>query len=401
MTSTYVTITPHDPIIARDGRPFGAGQGIRMRSLEWPYPSVLAGSLRTLLGKLSGTGFDAATVEMLKLISIAGPLASFEDQLYFPSPKDILIRDENGKRDTFALRPMPMRPDEGWNLPAGLWPTTLPDSVEKEFKPAKIPAIWSIDKMVEWLADPTGFSFVAPKDPDKLVVGDGFFDSLKKEVRVHVKIFPETGASEDRMLFETAGLDLSRKGRSSGLKLAARIDSVRNFGNVVNRLHELHPFGGERRLAEWKVDITQNGWACPKKITDALRVSRRIRMVLATPAIFDDGWKPGWLKQGIPPGAPENVKLGLVSGCLGRWKPISGYSLENAIVGPKEVRRLVPGGSVYFFNVLKGEAKELAEKLWLRPVSDGEQDRRDGFGLALWGAWDSLSESTQEQKKEV
>lgn len=44
---TYLKITSHDPIIARDGRPFGLG--IRMKSLDWPYPSVLAGSVRTML----------------------------------------------------------------------------------------------------------------------------------------------------------------------------------------------------------------------------------------------------------------------------------------------------------------------------------------------------------------
>jgi CRISPR-associated protein Cmr3 len=43
-----ILITPLDPVIARDGRPFNAGT--RMKGLDWPYPSVLAGSLRTLLG---------------------------------------------------------------------------------------------------------------------------------------------------------------------------------------------------------------------------------------------------------------------------------------------------------------------------------------------------------------
>jgi CRISPR-associated protein Cmr3 len=77
MSTMYLSITAHDPIIARDGRPFGIGQGIRMRSLDWPYPSVLAGSLRTMLGKLNG-GFLRNNInnllEDLLDIHIAGPL---------------------------------------------------------------------------------------------------------------------------------------------------------------------------------------------------------------------------------------------------------------------------------------------------------------------------------------
>jgi CRISPR-associated protein Cmr3 len=47
---------------------------------------------------------------------------------------------------------------------------------------------------------------------------------------------------------------------------------------------------------------------------------------------------------------------------------------------------MAPAGSVYFFEVLEG-AGDWAPDAWLQPVSDGEQDRRDGFGLSLWGVW--------------
>ena len=37
MSVTYISITPHDPIIARDKPRFGAGLS-RMKSLDWPVP---------------------------------------------------------------------------------------------------------------------------------------------------------------------------------------------------------------------------------------------------------------------------------------------------------------------------------------------------------------------------
>ena len=61
--------------------------------------------------------------------------------------------------------------------------------------------------------------------------------------------------------------------------------------------------------------------------------------------------------------------------------------METRSTGPKPVRRMVGSGAVYFFDVVppgQGQASKLAE-VWLAPVSDDIKDRRDGFGLALWG----------------
>ena len=45
---------------------------------------------------------------------------------------------------------------------------------------------------------------------------------------------------------------------------------------------------------------------------------------------------------------------------------------------------MVPAGSVYFLEVVEGDCGNLVENAWLQPVSDALQDRRDGFGLAVW-----------------
>jgi CRISPR-associated protein Cmr3 len=109
-------------------------------------------------------------------------------------------------------------------------------------------------------------------------------------------------------------------------------------------------------------------------------------MVLAAPALFKHGWKPGWLDdQGK--GVFAGVELQLIGACVERWKPISGWSYESPR-GPKPALRLVPAGSVYFFQTV-GNASSLAEQ-WLKPVADFSEDGqsgRDGFGLALWGPW--------------
>ncbi len=401
MKATYLTISPHDPVIARDGRPFGIGQGHRMRSLDWPYPSVLAGSLRTMLGMMSGGKFDANIVKALKQVAFAGPLPLRDGQIYLPVPKDILVREEDSR--AFALRPASMRDDEGCNWPSGnLQPAMLPGSVGEDFKPGKISAFWSVDKITEWLINPTGEDFNFPEK--------GSFDALEvpdKDERIHVKMDRRTGAAEETKLFSTVGLDLFALSKKGGI--AGRIEAEGIFEDQIGHIDNFHTFGGERRLSYWKVGEAQSGWDCPTDMLTTLKNSDKIRMVLATPAIFSHGWLPGWLHekdgsiQGRPPGAPEDLNLKLISACIDRWRPISGWSLEKDSRGPKAIRRLVSAGSVYFFKKEgSGDASSMAEKLWLRSVSDYEQDgqdKRDGFGLALWGIWDFADEKiTKEQK---
>jgi CRISPR-associated protein Cmr3 len=422
---TYLTITPHDPIIARDGRPFGIGQR-RMRSLTWPYPSVLAGSLRTIIGKQIGTDFkEAVIVRALKNISVSGPLPLWSDKLFFPAPKDILVRDDGDRRQAYALRPKKMKKmsedngREGCDLPKGnLLPTLLPMNVQ-DFKRAAVPYFWSAEMMTKWLIDPLGKDFEAPPDPEKADSGTNFLPSPQKDSRVHVQISPELGSSDEGMLFMTVGLDLTHKATPKGIQLAARFDATGIFENKVEIVDLFGTFGGERRLALWKTEATemmQKIWSFPEEIRQALddqkkRTSKqRIRMVLATPAVFSRGWLPGWLKieedliVGTPPlDDPAGLKLRLISASIDRWKPISGWSLEcRPRPGPKPIRRLVPAGAVYFFEVLAGDGSALAERLWLRSVSDKEpdgQDWRDGFGLALWGVWDFFDDDHRKDKK--
>ena len=441
--TTYLTITPHDPIIARDGRPFGIGQGIRMKSLNWPYPSVLAGSLRTMLGKLTGADFaPSETAEALKMVSVAGPLPLLDGQIFLPAPKDILVRGEGKKRETFSIRPQKLELGEGCDIPeCGLVPAMLPNRVQEEFKPSNIPAFWSWKMMAKWLCNATGDGFEAPPDLDagkkrlspckrpqktkKDLQEIYFLNVPKEESRFHVKIDPSLGSSEDGMLFETVGLDLTIKERTDGMKFAARVaaefkmhtsnekkELVNKFDSQATEIDSFGFLGGERRLSYWNAsEVAQEGWGIHPELANALaKETQRVRLILATPAIFKNGWFPGWLKpcgehlEGKPPGIPDecDLMLRLVSACVDRWKPISGWNLERNSRGPKPIRRLVPAGSVYFFEILEGKAIDLAEALWLKSVSDYEmdgQDKRDGFGLALWGIWDYANEETEEEQK--
>jgi CRISPR-associated protein Cmr3 len=391
--SIILQVTPRDPLIARDGRPFGAGQGNRMRSLPWPLPSVVAGSFRTALVK-AGTGdFSGDTPQRLMQIAVAGVFPVHGAQLYLPAPNDAVAEPRDDGKGIMALRQIvPQVITGGCNLPqSGLLPVMLSASQSGEdFKPTEVPAWWPIEKYTEWLLgnDP-GFD-------------SSFLGSPLQETRDHVCIDSQRGAAADGQIFATTGLNathLPRFGaersralneRFAEITLSARItipDSETAL-TIGQQYGIWHPLGGERRMVHWQREAEETtGWNCPARIRSTLATATKVRMILATPAVFKDGWKPGWLKNGLR-GELCRVKLRLVGISNGRWKAVSGWSLAPPR-GPKPIRRMVPAGSVYFFEVEKpGDAAPLADQ-WLQSVSDDEQEQRDGFGLAVWGTWNT------------
>lgn len=401
LAAVQVVISPHDPVIVRDGRSFSAGSegANRARSLDWPHPSTTAGAVRTFLGRQAAVKagrqavsifHDPAFIARLKEISIWGPLPQVGDDLYVPAPRDYIAYDV-GK--SAALRPERLSNGEGCNMPQpDLWPT----HVACQEKPQKPAAFWSINDAAAWLCQDKAGGFTPAHQ----------LAAIAKDERVHVRIDPASQTADDSQLFMTQGLvipDVQHQ-RARGLSetaLGMTTEAMRlallvhvrdgELAALARAMHGLQPFGGERRLVHFGVENPGSAWQCPANLCQALTGATGVRMVLATPAIFAGGWLPGWLDAqtlvGSPPGT-RGLRLRLRGACTGRWQALSGWSLEKGRRGPKPIRRLVPAGSVYFFEVVGGAAQELAD-LWLAPVSDGPQDSNDGFGLAMWGLWDA------------
>jgi CRISPR-associated protein Cmr3 len=394
--STILQLTPHDPLIARDGRPFGAGQGNRMRGLPWPLPSVVAGSFRTALVKATpGLDFSGTMPERLMQIAVAGVFPVHGGNLYLPTPNDCAWDDKTNT--VHRVQPIQLEDGEGVDFPDttnGLWPVRLTaEQATEDFKAKTPPAWWPLSNYEEWLN-----SSAVQYQADWF--SPAFLNSPRQLMRDHVALDAGRGAAAESQIFATANLHVShlpRFGvklddkkltfgdRFAPVELSARVDGGESGLNISN-VSLWHPLGGERRLVHWR-SAESKLWDCPQSIRDALAKTTQVRLILATPGIFAGGWKPGWLNQqleGTPPGCAVRLKLVGVSNS--RWKAVSGWSLAPPR-GPKAIRRMVPAGGVYFFTVEKpGDAASLAD-LWLQPISDDDQARRDGFGLAVWGTW--------------
>lgn len=380
---TVSLITSDQPLVFRDGRPFG---DIGMRGKEaqtWPFPSTVAGAFRTAVGRarspdyFSETNADkAANLErilQLRLETIL-PVCEGADgawKFLAPRPADALAVDA-GRDETqtgldvhgFSLRTL--EKGSGTDLPFSDWLYPLPASKEKPSR--RSPAFWNWDCFEQWLKTGKGFQNILPQ-----ALGT---NGPEFEERLHVGIEPETGIAKENALFASGGLCLrTQKRERLGLAVAFGGDA-----DGVGQVGTIH-LGGERRAAQ----VTRMPTSLP--VCPQLGESHYLRLVLLTPGDFN-GWCPEWLsaESGWHKPCPDlSTGLRLRSAFIPQWVPLSGWDFVKR--APKAMRKLVPAGAVYVVEVQDpSKAQDVAQTLWLRSVCKPEsQASRDGFGTVAVG----------------
>lgn len=385
-------IEPRDPLIVRDGRPFGADiAGARARSLDFPFPSTTTGGVRTRYGLAKGGNFDAALIAEVKGKSVRGPLLVELDaegkiaHWMFAAPADALWFENEAKDDKHAilkrLVPLRLREGEKINLADDLNPVgmTMPDP-KKPFGHA--PRYWRWDKFSQWLQNPS----VLTKE-DKQAVEDFGHNGPMAEERTHVSIAPDTQTAADGALYQTRGLEFTRTINGERQRLALAVTTDADLPDA-----SLSPLGGERRLVTWRGrrESTEGLPDRPADLLAEIQSKAACRVVLLTPAHFNAGYRPDWLLQ-----PRYGVTPKLKAAAVHRAQVVSGWDFEKR--GPKPTRRLAPAGSVYFLK-LNGTPEAIGDwvkEMWMNCISDEEQDRKDGFGLIALGAWSGQCEDME------
>lgn len=377
-------IEPRDSLIVRDGRPFGPVPGARAVSLMFPFPSTTAGAVRTRDG-LDATGrFRTVEIPRVKQIEVRGPLLVELDadtgdvtNWLVTAPADALLLDLEPTNSTRAmlkrLVPLQLPPAASTNFPDALAPVGMPRRDPR--KPCdKAPHYWDWCYFKKWLLNP---------DDHEVSLAYLGLDGPVRDVRIHVSIKPETQAADKERgaLFQTRGLEFTY------LQLGCSLSTARRLGLAVatdapNLKPGIAPLGGERRMVFWRRS-DQKLPSFPDALKEKIAAQHHCRLILLTPAYFNAGWRPSWLLENR-----DGVIISLKAVALRRWQTVSGWDFEKN--ERKPTRRLVPGSTVYFLK-LDGDSaaiKKWADNIWMHCVSDEMQDRRDGFGLAVLGAWD-------------
>jgi CRISPR-associated protein Cmr3 len=377
MNEQIVRIRGIDPLLFRDGRPFSNEPGaFNARTLATPWPGTIAGFLRTRIGNKEPGEWEwnQDKANKMRKIEIAGPILKLNNSLVFHAPADALIyKDKSDNPKVMCLRP---RKDamRATDIPDGIQPLDIKEDV----KPETDYNFWESQDMEEWLLYPSGDNFSVPQNTVR---------GLPREERVHVEISDEMGTSQEGRLFSAQFLSFEKhkweqfqKKQKDKWSLIAKVNSEN--GNPIG----VGQLGGENRSAAVEAGEESDWPACPEELKTTFSSANRVKMILATPAIFAGGWKPGWLdgySNELPP-ALKGCKLKLIAAAVKRREPVSGWDYLHK--QPKPVQWMVPAGSVYFFEI-EGSPGFPVDQAWLQPVSDNPLDRADGFGLALWGIW--------------
>ena len=376
-------IEPIDNLYLRGNKLFG-DPGAHGESLMPPWPSIVAGSLRSFLlasfgedPKAFGLGKTALRSPLNSVLGTPDVPGTFRvsmftvgsrsgdtTSIYFPLPADIAIEE---------------RENDIW--PNFMQPMKKPSSIQGSYPFLKIP-ILKVDgpfkpKTAFWLTAEGLGAYMEGSIPNG-----------------HLLVRQENLWLSDQRL--GIALDSNKRTAATGrIYTAETIAMAQDHGFVVGIEGEngllpdngLLRFGGDGRGAAFfkcRPKLPQPPWERIKK-------EKRFRMIMATPGIFKDGWLiPGArMERGKIIWDWIDLRAEISAAAVRRFEVISGWDLARE--KPKRALRVVPTGSVYWMENLEGNIDSLhrllEEGLW----KDGDPwelaRRAEGFNNIWIASW--------------
>ena len=377
MTSYYF-VQPLDVLMIRGNKSFG-GAGQHGEAVMPPWPSLFAGAFRSaLLGRdaaqlarfANGEKLPGALGDVLgtpaqpgsfaiNWLSLAQASSVANVNAAMPLPADLIAFDD-AKMPLVALQPA--APPAG-SAAAGELPLTALLRVAKQIKP----------EAGRWLDDAGLVSHLAGKLPASTLKTA---DLYRRETRLGIALNAGSRTAEEGALYTTEAIAFNT---AAGFLVG--IDGDAGLLPASGRLR----LGGDGRGATY----TCCDFSTPAT-PPGIAASRRFRLILATPGIFNGGWFP----EGVTQIGERDFRL-QVEGCTARlacaavprFDIVSGWDI--ALQQPKTAQRVVPAGSVYWFDQLEGDAGKLAT--WVAGGLWGDnanrQRRAEGYNLAMLGGW--------------
>ncbi len=426
----WLFIKPIDVLIFREAKSFTAGEASVARSIFPPSPNPFVGALRTqMLSELlpkhgltfddfrSDDGRNGKLAEIRKMIGgvedygqlqIAGPLLGYSTaekiEPFFQPPLDLLKYGD----DVVILKPVRSNCLRQFDYKdkANLSLLWTPETAEAVEEAKLVPGEW----FHNYLAD-----FPAVTSETRVHLKELW----GSQIRFGIKLSPEQKTAQAGMFYQAEFTCLKEEnGQWPGFLIEINQEIVDWINHDIEDwalTSKIIALGGEGRAAILEpIPETRlselNRLKEGAEIRERVKRDGRFKLYLATPAIFENYGKNGWLPNFIG----ENdltldigaVKFKLVSAAVGKAVPVGGWDLANN--RPKPLLRAVPPGSIYFFERADSNASPLddqtIDKLFsifhfrnLHQTAEGNDYEpssrsRSGFGLSFIGAWNYLEE---------
>ena len=368
--TTGVVIEPLDVLLFRDGKPFSAGADHLARSVFPPFPSTFAGFIRSRLYLDAGKNWKRAQEMFGNLggphdygdFRLRGAFLRMQGVDYVPTPGDCV----RTKARTGAQLDGPL----AILSPVAEWPvdglkSNFPDPELRPLRPSVAGAFEPVRGFVS-IAELFRSSLLG-ETPREIAAEEHF---VQREPRMAIGMDRGRKVASDQLLYAVEFLRLKPE-----VGFLAAFEGVQWPGTIG-----LDTFGGERRPVRWNKEVS---WTSPASHEVAQRIAdtRRLKLVLLTPAIFNEGWRPGRRFAEILDDA--GLKVRLIAAAVDRPAFVGGFDL--AANKPKSIRAAVPAGSVYFYEIENGDPLSLMSTWNLQAVSD--LDWEAGMGISAVGTW--------------
>jgi len=342
-----IAIDPLDTVVFRDAKPFSKADDTWTTSLRFPTPSTIYGALRTAYFSQNPEQFkdlyDNNNDKTKNLIIKGIYLYYNNEEILYVVPKDCAKRKDCAKES-----------DKNKLITLQLQPNQLTSS----------PLAYNL--FSEQLIESTGDIFL-----DDIT----FDDYLQNKTNLSYKNLDELMSVDNKI-----GLGINNTKRVAEEGLLYSIQMLRyefkilvEFEGITLADKGLMKFGGEAKGANYqKIENIERPY-------QANIQNKRFKLYLLTPTIFNKGWFPDWIDESNNfEGEFEGIKLKLLSCALAQYQTLGGFDIKKN--EPKQTLRVVPAGSVYYFEVLDEQQDKLFDAF---QHSISEQKSEEGFGLVI------------------
>ena len=373
-------LEPLDTLFFRDSRPFDAGMDTFSES-TLPSPLAIYGAIGSYILGLSGTSLEDFIQQGDKVLGtysdelnggklqIKGIFMTQGEQLFLPVPANIFGYPEKSESPTMhsAKPDSEGKGDYLSNLPEGLKPLLIPQSQDQEFK--QLSGFIDMDTVTLYLDGKLdGIN-------RRLWRRDDFLGS---EPRYGTSIDGSLLTVREGFLYSSIHLRFKQELVANGVNstgLAVLIDDIPQLKDGICSL------GGERKKA-----IMRNGDSSAAEMRSGTALNeivpkQRFLLYLVTPAILSSGWRLN---------LPEQFNnANLVGAAVNKPEYFSGWKRSASASGePRKMRRMVPAGSVYFFEAPSWNDGDFRRTYdWLIENSISDEYKAAGFGVAAMGVW--------------
>ena len=378
MSHAYL-LRPFDKLFVKDGRPLSLEDDSAAAGLFPPPPSVIFGALRSaVLAKADspsasvGTATDPAHAGARLTGYAFAKTRDGNTELYFPAPRDLVREKKKDATARAALSAQRLGVCDEIGLTSAPTPMLLQPSAPK-------PVVESVGGYIS----ATGLARYldgSEVPADQLLEPKQLYEP---EPKLGIGLDYSSGTTKDGLLYTMAMQRLY-----PGVTLAVRTEGFGESGQILR-------LGAEARAVE-VLEARNLRWpqaGAPSGKT--LGKGSYVTLYLATPAVFKNGWLPDFLTatgERKFDGELAGASVRLLAASIGRYEPLGGWDIVAR--RPKPMRKAVPAGSVYHFEVTAGELD--AEAVHGEPLksgfphsgrADGDHVRYEaqGFGIAYLG----------------